>query len=69
MTWQVSYPTGPTWLLYGGDDSHCAESVPLVLTRGTFCEAYLAHARVFRTYQSWVLALMLRQVGGRSRAC
>jgi hypothetical protein len=59
---QVSFPTGPTWLLYDGDDAHCAESVPLLLARATFCDAFVAHARVFRTYQSWVLTMMLRQV-------
>ena len=59
---QVSYPTGPTWLLYDGDDAHCAESIPLLLARSTFCDAFVAHARVFRTYQSWVLTMMLRQV-------
>lgn len=59
---RVSWPSGPTWLLYGGDDSHCAESVPVLLRRGTFCDAFLAQARVFRTYHSWVLSLMLRRV-------
>ena len=59
---QVSFPTGPTWLLYDGDDAHCAESIPLLLARRTFCDAFVAHARVFRTYQSWVLTMMLRQV-------
>lgn len=59
---KLSWPTGPTWLLYGADDSHCLESHPLLLQKGTFCDAFTAHARVFRTYQSWVLAMMLRQV-------
>jgi hypothetical protein len=58
-----SWPSGPTWLLYGADDSHCLESVPLLLRKGTFCDNFMAQARVFRTYHSWVLAIMLRQVG------
>jgi len=59
---RVSWPSGPTWLLYSGDDSHCMESVPLLLRLGTFCDAFVAQARVFRTYHSWVLSMMLRQV-------
>ncbi|CAL8462880.1 g2414 [Coccomyxa elongata] len=62
---RMSWPSGPTWLLYGGDDSHCAESVPILLRRGTFCDVFLAEARVFRTYHSWVLSLMLRRAGLR----
>ena len=40
----------------------CMESVPLLLRKSTFCSSFFAHARVFRTYQSWVLIMMLRQV-------
>ncbi len=59
---RVTWPSGPTWLLYSGDDSHCMESVPVLLRKGTFCSAFAAQARVFRTYHSWVLSLMLRRV-------
>ena len=59
---QLAFPTGPTWELYSGDDAKCMESVPLLMRRGTFCDTFFAHARVFRTYQSWVLIMMLRQV-------
>ena len=65
---QLAFPTGPTWHLYSGDDANCLESVPLLLWRGTFCDSFFAHARVFRTYQSWVLIMMLRQVR-HSSAC
>ena len=63
---QLSFPSGPTWHLYSGDDAKCLESVPLLLWRGTFCDSFFAHARVFRTYQSWVLIMMLRQVSHSS---
>ncbi len=39
-----------------------APQVPLLLRRGTFCDAYVAQARVFRTYSSWVLAMLLSKV-------
>ena len=58
---QRAFPTAPTWALYSGDDTKCMESVPLLLRRGIFCDTFFAHARVFRTYQSWVLVMMLRQ--------
>lgn len=59
---RVTWPSGPTWLLYGGDDSHCMESMPVLLRKGTFCSSFVAQARVFRTYHSWVLSMMLRRV-------
>lgn len=34
----------------------------MLLQRGTFCEAYVAQARVFRTYSSWVLTMLLSKV-------
>ncbi|KAK9907269.1 hypothetical protein WJX75_000339 [Coccomyxa subellipsoidea] len=63
---RVTWPSGPTWLLYGGDDSHCMESVPVLLRKGTFCSSFVAQARVFRTYHSWVLSMMLRRAGLRT---
>ena len=42
--------------------ARCMESVPLLLRKSTFCDSFFAHARVFRTYQSWVLIMMLHQV-------
>ena len=57
-----SFPTGPTWILYAAHEGHCLEDVPLLLRRDVFCSAYTAQARVFRTYSSWVLALLLRKV-------
>lgn len=44
-----------------------ALQVPMLLRRGTFCDAYVAQARVFRTYSSWVLAMLLSKVRARPR--
>lgn len=41
----------------------CTEDVPVLLRRTTFCGAFAADARDFRVYSSWVLSLMLSQVG------
>ena len=87
-----AFPTGPTWILYSGNDQQCTElvrlwllrkmhctavsgngtrkrnekhcllQVPVLLRRGTFCNAYVAQARVFRTYSSWVLGMLLSKV-------
>ncbi|KAK9821580.1 hypothetical protein WJX81_008053 [Elliptochloris bilobata] len=61
-----AFPTGPTWILYSGNEQQCTELVPMLLQRGTFCEAYVAQARVFRTYSSWVLAMLLSKAGLRT---
>ena len=43
-----SFPTSPTWMLYAGNDTHCIENVPLLISLENFCTAFLAEARVFR---------------------
>jgi hypothetical protein len=43
-----SYPTSPSWVMYGGDDTQCVENVPLLIRREIFCQAFLAESRVFR---------------------
>ena len=59
---KLSFPTGPTWMLYAGDDSRCNQNVPVLIRKDVFCETYLAEARVFRTYYSWILSMLLGQV-------
>ena len=44
-----------------GDDLHCNTNVPVVVRKSTFCDTYMAEARVFRTYASWILSMMLNQ--------
>ncbi|KAK9805857.1 hypothetical protein WJX73_008965 [Symbiochloris irregularis] len=56
-----SFPTSPTWMMYGGDDVHCVENAPVLIDRLGFCKAFLAEARVFRHYTTWVLAMLLHQ--------
>eukprot|EP00884_Botryococcus_braunii_P014758 jgi/Botrbrau1/23283/Bobra.0102s0026.1 len=60
-----SYPSAPTWMLYTGDDTNCIENIPLLMRKDLFCNVYLAEARTFRTYYSWVMVKMLRQAGLR----
>ena len=40
----------------------CTEDVPVLMRRRNFCSSFAADARDFRTYNSWVLSLMLNQV-------
>ena len=43
-----AYPTSPSWMLYGGDDAHCMDNVPVLIRPETFCSVFTAEARVFR---------------------
>lgn len=45
---RISYPTSPTWMTYAGDDSKCMDNIPVLIRPETFCQAFLAEARVFR---------------------
>lgn len=60
---RLAYPTAPTWIAYGGDDSHCYDNIPVLIRRSTFCDVFVAEARLFLRYSSWLLALLLSQVG------
>lgn len=46
------------WLM----SDFCTEDVPVLMRRRNFCSSFAADARDFRTYNSWVLSLMLNQV-------
>ncbi len=46
------------WLM----SDFCTEDVPVLIRRRNFCSSFAADARDFRTYNSWVLSLMLAQV-------
>lgn len=59
---KVAYPMAPTWALYSGDESRCNDDIPVLLRRSVFCKAFLAEARIFRVYHSWVLSMLLSQV-------
>lgn len=56
---KVAYPTAPTWIAYAGDHQRCLDNIPIAISTATFCDAFLGQARVFRTYNAWVLALLL----------
>ncbi len=43
-----AFPTSPSWMLYGGDDAHCLDNVPVLIRPETFCSVLTAEARVFR---------------------
>ena len=43
-----AFPTSPSWILYGGDDAHCMDNVPVLIRPETFCSVFTAEARVFR---------------------
>lgn len=62
LSGRVAFPTGPTWILHSGDDSLCNDDVPILIRSHVFCETFKAEARVFRTYHSWILSLLLHQV-------
>ena len=64
---KVAFPSSPTWMLYSGDEARCNDDVPVLIRKQVFCDSYLAEARVFRTYHSWVLSMLLGQVRGRGR--
>ena len=69
-----AYPTSPSWMLYGGDDAHCMDNVPVLIRPETFCSVFTAEARVFRqghpfltpvsSHVLWQLLLYM-QVGGQ----
>ena len=59
---KVAYPTSPTWMLYTGNEDKCHDDIPVLIRREVFCSSYFAEARIFRTYHSWTLAMMLSQV-------
>jgi hypothetical protein len=59
---KTSYPSSPTWMLYTGEEDRCNDDVPILVRKEVFCGSYFAEARVFRTYHSWVLSLLLGQV-------
>ena len=37
---------------------YCTDTVPVLLRRSTFCRAFAADAKDFRSYNSWVRALI-----------
>ena len=37
-------------MLYGGDDAHCMDNIPVLIRPETFCSVFTAEARVFRSY-------------------
>ncbi len=41
---------------------YCTEDVPVLMRRRHVCSSFAADARDFRSYNSWVLSLMLAQV-------
>ncbi len=43
-----AFPTSPSWMLYGGDDAHCMDDVPVLIRPEIFCSVFTAEARVFR---------------------
>jgi len=61
-------PTLPAAQLYEGEvepwlmSDYCTEDVPVLMRRRHFCSSFAADARDFRSYNSWVLSLMLAQV-------
>ena len=42
------------WLM----SDYCTDTVPVLLRRATFCRAFAADAKDFRSYNSWVRALI-----------
>ena len=46
----------------GDDHELCEDSIPVLIRRRTFCDAFVAEARTFRTYTSWLLSMYLSQV-------
>jgi len=58
-----AYPTSPSWMLYGGDDAHCMDNVPVLIRPETFCSVFTAEARVFRQDLSCVHIVVI------SRCC
>ena len=36
-------------MLYGGDDAHCMDNIPVLIRPETFCSVFTAEARVFRS--------------------
>ena len=64
---RLSFPTAPTWMLYTGNDTRCLHNIPILIERQCFCRVFPAEARVFPTYTSWLLSMMLAQVTAASR--
>ena len=59
---KLAYAAAPTWMLYGGEGMHCFEDIPVLVRRDTFCDVFVAEARIFHTYSSWLLSMLLVQV-------
>ena len=54
------------WLM----SDYCTDTVPVLLRRATFCRAFAADAKDFRSYNSWVGALTSpQQLPLYSRLC
>ena len=51
----------------GDDHEICEDNIPVLIRRSTFCDAFVAEARTFRIYTSWLLSMYLSQV--RARDC
>ena len=45
------------WLM----SDYCTDTVPVLLRRATFCRAFAADAKDFRSYNSWVRTLITLQ--------
>ena len=56
---QTAYPSAPTWMMYAGDHTHCMNSIPIAISRGSFCKYYQGAARVYQLYEPWVLSMLL----------
>lgn len=52
---KVSYPSSPTWIIYHGAEPLCVENVPLLVQKHVFCSSFLAEARDFPVFQTWLL--------------
>ena len=59
---RLAFPTAPTWMAYGGVETKCWENIPVLIRRDTFCDVFVAEARVFLQYSSWLLSMLLGQV-------
>lgn len=55
LTMQIYEGEVEPWLM----SDYCTDTVPVLLRRATFCRAFAADAKDFRSYNSWVSASCL----------
>ncbi|CAL5227669.1 g10676 [Coccomyxa viridis] len=62
--WQA-FPSSPTWLLHDSGDAarRCYSNVPVLIRANTFCKVADANAHLIRSYDAWVIALLLSRAG------